>query len=379
MEKCNPKKDEKRRRSMGERVTIGRLLVPEFGPEPSLVPLFVEALLTGRSNGKGPMHEFYRSVIEASPETHDAIIKGWEAMPSKEKRHRYGRWVLDGSEGPWLERVLEQSICFAEHRQKVDRRVRNILRRELDRAIEVGPTRWEPSDDIKGNKTLLYLAQKHIWQNFAGSRNSCCGLADHEEDKPEAKPHYGVKLSKISCFEQDEWGNDEIYIASIAVDGNGDVIAGLTPIYSMDDGDVRYPNRFLYPMKDPKGFVDVAIEIWDDDGGYDEAAKAFVALGAGGAAIGGGLVKLAAASSLGPGVLIAGGVLVAIAGLLALADFLDDDDRYGALAFSWHSSNELQSGVGAETKSIVNKDTGFFDITSYNYDVEITLLTSIDD
>ena len=60
-----------------------RIGCSEFGNEPSLVPLFVEALLTGDPEGKNPQDVFLRAVADASPETSEAIGAAWNHKDGK--------------------------------------------------------------------------------------------------------------------------------------------------------------------------------------------------------------------------------------------------------------------------------------------------------
>lgn len=337
--------------------------------EPSLVPLLVEGLLTGNPKGRNPQDVFVKTLINESEETYGAILAGWEALSPREKKLRYSVTREGTTTAPWVERLVLQSNKILEFKRNEDQSRRRLIRREFERALATGPANWRPSEEIQGNKTLSYLVQKKIWNEFTSvSEAKCCDRSRADgENKSENEPNYGVKLTKITCYEHDETFHDEIYAVSVVVDGKGKIQAETSAVYDMNDGDddVVYPNKWLYAMNNPSGFLDTAVELWEDDGDYEDAAKAVAALGVAVAAIpGGGVTK------------VAGIALASIGGLIALASWLDDDDKFGVETKTWGSAAELQSGVGPYVKSFVNYDTGFFDITSYNYDLQFELLTA---
>jgi hypothetical protein len=122
----------------------------------------------------------------------------------------------------------------------------------------------------------------------------------------------------------------------------------------------------MYPGSDPGSFLDLAVELWEDDGGYDEAAKAIAGLGA--------AVAAAGAASGNPYVIGAGVGLALIGGLIGIAGWIQDDDRYGQDELSWLSDADLAAGVGPYTVSFINRDTGWRDFSQWNYDLQIDLV-----
>jgi quercetin dioxygenase-like cupin family protein len=337
--------------------------------EPSLVPILVESLLTGNPGGRYPQDVFATTLINASEETYKAILAGWESMPSKVKKYRYPSVREDTLEAPWIERLSLQSNRLLDYRRNRDQSRRKLMRREFSRALAVGPANWQPSEELQHNRTLSYLVQKNIWSQLAtASEKKCCNrLTADEEGDPNKKPNYGIKLTKITCHENDESFHDEIYAVSVVVDGKGKLQAETSAVYSMNDGDdnVVYPNKWLYAMNNPESFLDSAIDLWEDDGNYENAAKAVAALGIAIAAIPGGGVTQ-----------VAGIALASIGGLIALASWLDIDDKFGVETKTWVSDEELKSGVGPYVKNYINYDTGYFDFTSYNYELQLDLLTA---
>jgi hypothetical protein len=326
-------------------------------------------LLTGSAKGRNPQDAFRKALVDANPAVYEAIVAGWESMSDKERRRRYQISREGTIDAPWSERVALQGHRLLEYRRNADEARRRLVRREFARALAVGPANWQPSQETQQSKTLSYLVQMKIWSQLAGATEArCCGRARaDDEGEPERIPNYGIKLTRIQCHEHDEFRHDEIYVVSVAVDGNGQVKAETSAKYPMNDGDdnVVYPNKWMYPMTNPKGFLDLAVDLWEDDGGYEEAAAAVAALG----------ISIAALPA-GPVTTVAGIALAAIGGLVALGGWLDDEDQFGVESKTWASSDELLSGVGPHVRSIVNYDTGIFDITSYNYDLQFELLTA---
>jgi hypothetical protein len=182
---------------------------------------------------------------------------------------------------------------------------------------------------------------------------------------PKPPPKFGLKVSKIKCYDQREVGHDEIYLVSAAVDGNGNLITTVSGKYSIDDteDDVVYPNSWIYPMQPTGDFLDVAVAMWEDDGGYEGAGQAVTA-------IGGALTKIP-----NPYVVAAGAALAIIGGLIQLASFLDDDDHYGDVSRTWPTQTNLQSGVGSYILSYYEVDTGLFD-EGHDFDVTLNLLSA---
>lgn len=66
-----------------------------FGPEPSLVPLFVEALETGQRGGSDPEDVFLTTLRESSPDLVDRILDGWKNASRVERVASRSQGVLD--------------------------------------------------------------------------------------------------------------------------------------------------------------------------------------------------------------------------------------------------------------------------------------------
>jgi hypothetical protein len=339
----------------------------KFGPEPSLVPLFVEALETGQQGGTDPQDVFKSTLLKSSPELARRILDGWENA-SRSKRPRTAaptqqavRYANDSRS--WEERVRARTAEYTAYHAAIKGYKRSLIRAEVRRALEVGVQNWTPSDSVRANKSLLYEVSRAVWGEFTVGVCETVGV-----DVEPTSPVYGVRFSRIRCRDKDEVGHDEVYVVSIAVDGGGTLKADTSPKYSMNDSDdnVKYPVRFIYPPTDPKGFLDIAIELWEDDGGYDDAVKAIAGLAA--------AVAAAGAASKNPYVIGAGVALGLIAGLVGIAGLFDHNDRYGQEGLSWLTDADLAAGVGPYTKTFVNKDEGILDFTQWNYDLQFDLI-----
>lgn len=336
---------------------------------PSLIPIFVEGLIKGNPKGKNPEDLFVRALINQNEDVYKSILTGWETMSKREKRLGYG--IPDDAigKGDWVQRLEFQTKLLVDHRKKEKKELQTLVNLEFSRALSSGAANWQPSEELKNRKTLSYLVQKKIWERLAISDNAinkCCSKADGD-DEPKPKTNYGIKLSKITCLEKDETGHDEVYIMSIVVDNTGVPVLKTSKVFSMNDSDenVKYPDEWLYPWKDPKGYMDIAATLWEDDGGYKEAAAAAAALAAGLAAIPDVTATKVAAIALG-----------VVSGLLTVAGWLDSNDNYGTIAKTWASEPQLHAEVGSFVDSIINYDTGWTDFTSYHYEIQFDLLNS---
>lgn len=110
-------------------------------------------------------------------------------------------------------------------------------------------------------------------------------------------------------------------------------------------------------MQDPSGFLDVALDLWEDDGGYNDVGQALMAVG--------GAVSL---MSLG-----AGAALSIIGGVVTLISSLDDDDQYGTTTLTWDSKTQLEAGVGTYVKSYYGEDhTGDY----FDFDLTMNLASA---
>jgi hypothetical protein len=345
-----------------------------FGPEPPLVPLFVEALENGRRGGSDPEDVFVTMLRESSPDLVDSILEGWKRAPMRDRRRMLTsrlqgvRHLTNTGEADfsWEDRVRVRAAEYSAYHESIAQLKRQLIRDEVSRALEVGVPNWTPSDQVKGNKSLLYEATRAVWGQLTHP-DPCEYTVDGE---PPNRPRYSLRLSRIQCTNKDEVGHDEVYVVSIVVDGTGGIRTDTSPTYSINDSDsdVKWPNRYLYTPADPGGFLDFAFELWEDDGNYAAIAAAVAGLGA--ALVGAG------AAGVNPWVVLAGVALGIIAGLLGIAGLFRRDMRYGLEHLTWGSDADLAAGVGPYTAHFVNSDEGWTDFTQWNYRVQMDLLVT---
>ena len=86
---------------------------------PSITPLLIEALVTGKPEGKNPQDIFAKMLMEKSKKTYNAILSGWKAMPEKEKRRLYPLSKGAMREGAWKDRLEEQTQVILEYRKNI--------------------------------------------------------------------------------------------------------------------------------------------------------------------------------------------------------------------------------------------------------------------
>ena len=145
-----------------------------FGPEPSLVPLFVEALETGQRGGSGSLDVFKTTLLASSP--------------------RLVEQILDG-------------------RYKTSRASRNRGAAPLP---QVGRA-------LKDGQSFLYEASRAVWADVA---TGCCRRS--LPDELPARPRYGLRLSQIRCRDKDEVGHDEVYACRLPWTGRA--LSRATPV-----------------------------------------------------------------------------------------------------------------------------------------------------
>lgn len=335
-------------------------------PEPSLVPLFMEALLQGNPEGKNAEDVFARTLANQNKEVYERLIAGWKDMTHSEKRKKYSKDNSDTPNRSWIERVEAQTKTILKYKTNRQNEIQQVIDEEFDMALTKGINSYKPSEKIRNNKTLSYNVQKEILDRFgiiSNTEDKCCRKSKADDDAS-STPNYGLNLRRIECKKKDEIGHDEIYLISIVVDNTGNPVLKTTNKFSMDPGNDRnkYPNEWLYPLKNPDGYLDFAGTVWEDDGGYKEAAAAAAALAAGLAAIPDVTATKIAAIALG-----------VVAGLLAVGNWLDSDDKFGNISKTFSTDSQLASEVGEFMESVINYDTGWSDFTSYHYNFYIEL------
>lgn len=332
-------------------------IAPGISPRVSFVPVVMQAIENG-----GAEVEVREFVDALGPALTRRLLENWRRMPLAERMRRFptGRGAAPVA-GGFARQMQATSANWVAARTQLLIQRKRLIKMEVDRAILEGPGRYVPSETVRRDRALAYEVLRKLHAKLAGCRCE----EDNPEPPAEPTPRFGLKVSKLKCLDQREVGNDEIYLVSVAVDGNGRLIATTSPKYSIDDDDddVRYPNLWIYPMQDPKGFLDVAVSMWEDDGGYAEAGATVTSIGA------------AVSKIPSPYTLAAGVALQVIGGLMSLASFLDDDDHYGDAYRTWPNQSSLIAGVGTYNMSYYEVDTGWSD-DGHDFDVQLKLLSA---
>lgn len=311
---------------------------PRLRPRMPFVPTIIDAL---RKPGKDHIATEFRNRL--GEKLTKMALAAWDNLPNNLKQTRYHSGIYRDLSGTLDVKLTALSNLYTAERKQLGRARRKLVKAEVTRMMASGLGAYSPPED----RILASEAWRH-WTERTGGHG--CRCEKPEEPPPEQPKKFGLRTTKLKCYNQTETGHDEVYLVSVAVDGRGAVITRLSPKWSIDDDDddVLYPNHWIYPMQDAGGFLDVALDLWEDDGGYDDVGQSLMALG--------GAVSIV---SLG-----AGAALAIIGGVVSLISSLDDDDQYGTATLTWASALQLESGVGTYIKSYYGEDhTGdWFDL-----------------
>ncbi len=159
----------------------------------------------------------------------------------------------------------------------------------------------------------------------------------------------------MKCNEQEDFTwDDDIYYVSVAVDGNGKVLALQSPHWKMDTDQGRNIYWNVYPMQSPNNFLDISIRMYEVNGSYEPIGSALAAIGS-------------AASGLN---IVAGAALGILGGFVTLFGALDEDDDLGTRNFTFSGATDLHTRVGNTTKSYLG-DGADYDVTFQLMEMEI--------
>lgn len=340
---------------------------------PSLIPIIMQGLINGNPDGKKPEDIFVRTLIKKNRKMYRILLDNWKSMTNKEKRLKYPIYNKSSNIKSWIDKVENQTKILLEYEKKEKRNLQKLINREFHKTLSDGFASWHPTDYLKKRKTLSYIIKKSIYKRLEDSNPSCycrcdcCSKESKADDNIKTPPSYGIILKKIKCTETDEIYHDEIFLMSVVTDNTGEPVLKTTNKFRMNDTDKKivYPNEYLYPLKNPEGFLDFAATIWESDGkGYKKIANAAKVLAGSLASIPDVTVTKVASVTLG-----------VIAGLLEIASFVDKDDKYGTISKTWSSETQLSEEIGEFTDDLIDYDTGLLDFTSYHYDFYLELKT----
>ena len=102
----------------------------KFGPEPSLVPLFIEALEIGQGGGSNPEDVFKSTLLKSSPELVQRILVGWKNTPKPKRARKVApeqqglRYPNDSS---WRERVQTRIAEYTTYHAAIKRYKRSLI------------------------------------------------------------------------------------------------------------------------------------------------------------------------------------------------------------------------------------------------------------
>jgi hypothetical protein len=316
--------------------------------------LFVPVIMQGIADPQ--LEAFWAALPEPLRNT---LRQRWNQMPAARKRQLYGPPLSPPRRGRAVATNLASAVAAWESTRADQVAAKQALvRREVARALTEGIGRYQPSSTLSNSPDIFLLVQQQLQRHIG---KQCCPGAP---EIPAQVARYSVKAKTIRCEMKDEMSaHDEVYLVTVAVDAANRVLVQRSSLMSMNAGgdDRALPNHYIYPPNDPDGFLDIAIELWEDDGGYEAFGEALQQIGA------------AIAMIPDPRTLGAGALLQIVGGLVILAAFLDGDDRYGSGQKAWMTATQLETGVGTRSFQYYNPDNGIFDTTGWHYFVDYEL------
>jgi len=317
-------------------------------PDMSLAPILMEAI---SRPGTDPLAN---KIVTALGPQAPVLAGRWAALSPRLKHSRF----LEGQPQPWLQNVGQQDLtgkltAFAQSydaaRKQMIATRRKQISEEFDRSMSDSVLRRTPPSWFTQDKIMAAEYGRYRASQFG--ENGCRCEKPTESAAPPPNPtRYGVVTKKLKCYDQCESGHDEVYLVSVAVDGNGRYTQSVSPIYRIDDddNDVLYPHHWIYPLQPPNGYLDVAIQMMEDDGGYDGISSAFTTFGGVVQAIGGAIAN--------PVVAGAGLAIVIIGTLISVLGNFDTDDNYGIQIKTWGSAATVNAAPGVYLMSFTGKD-----------------------
>jgi hypothetical protein len=328
----------------------------------AIAPLLMEAI---SKPGTDPLAN---AIVKELGAQAPILTDRWNALPTRLKQARFGV----GKPQPWLQsatqldlagKVTAFATAYAEAHQKLISERKSLIVKEFEASLRNTsnphiPPSWFNQDPAMAVEYSRYRAAKF-------GENGCrCEKPVETTPPPQNPTKFGVVTQKLKCFDQCEKGYDEVYFVCVAVDGNGQCTETVSPILRIndDDDDVLYPRHWIYPMKPANGFLDVAIQMMEDDGGYQRIGSALTAFGGVVRAIGGAIPN--------PFVAGAGLAIVVIGNLIAVLGNLDSDDNYGIQTKTWNSAATLAAAPGVYLMHYSGRD---WSKDSFDFDLTINV------
>lgn len=200
-----------------------------------------------------------------------------------------------------------------------------------------------------------------------------CACGDHEQVDAEvpasvAPAKYTLTLESIICRDKQAWPKqekDEIFARYVVVDGEGDITTGTTGVYIMDNGHVQSVDKKMYGTKAPKGYLDAAVDLVEDDTDGEGIRQAEAALKAAAKTVAG-LARGNIYAEVAAGVLHVAGVIA--------GSFTPKDDLLASQSVTLLSDEEIEAKVGRRIReTYVSAGGNAFGETASRYQVDFRL------
>lgn len=316
-------------------------------PQLAFIPSMI-GLLRNNPNDPG-LKKFLRD----SKADANKMLSMYEALPSRTKIVRYSRNYrqFEAYNKTFKELLEKTSKEYREKMRLEDLRKKEAVRKKLFEFKQKSPQ--EILKTVPKDAYELIAMQKYMrlyWKKLAPCCETTAGAESTEgvDGKPPITPKkYAFRINRMKCNEQEDWtGDDDIYFVTIAVDGNGKVLAQQSPPWEMDTDQSRFIYYNVYPMQSPNDFLDISVRMYEVNGSYESIGNTLIAVGA-------------AASGLN---VVAGAALGILGAVVNLLGDLDDDDDLGTHNFTFNGAANLRTSVGTKPKSYLG-DGADYDVT----------------
>jgi hypothetical protein len=312
----------------------------------TLLPELIESL---RANVQDPVLQQLTQRLAIQPAL---LVSKYDAIPPARKRVLFGAGVAAvqpiaaGQIGPALSRAVNARSKAIVNARIEQRRLVGAAYKRFKPLSVSELSAVQPGSAAEATALRIVLADKQ------GNDGCCPETTPPPAQNPPAVVRYGLKVNRLHCHAQEDWlGEDEPYFVAVAVDGKGNVVARQSNQWNMDSGDTRHPNWYIYPPADCGGFLDVAVALYENDGGYARVGAAVAAIGA--------TVAQAGVQIANPWVAIAGGIISIGGEVVSIVDALDDDDDLGAATLTFRTPEELRASVGAFDRRFTGDDANY--------------------
>ncbi|MBI3186780.1 MAG: hypothetical protein HYZ31_02770 [Gammaproteobacteria bacterium] len=287
----------------------------------------------------------------------------WKALKKTEQQRRYSLPT-----GFSMKDTLKANVSsFVETWRAVELMTMEqflaIKRAEYCRALQSGIWNYQPSREVAAKQWLSESVHIYIANKIGMYHDPNVTTQTPQEVQPPSTK-YGAKVTGLHCYNHTEAGSDEIYVISTAVDGKGKILVRPSGLISKVNAETQdfFVSHWAYPTDQANGFLDLAFELYEDDGGYQEVADALKEIGDASQLLGEVLEV--------PELLIASAVLGIVVGILDLAGYLDQDDCFGTGTMPLLNASAIQAAIGSHSIAYVGEDWAG-DNYDYALDVQV--------